>query len=90
MLFINVEGKFEVLVMVVDDGIIEYDINGGCYGIVWNIYFENIFEVVVNVDGVGDYVWLFMDFWESDFIVEGCIGYVVDGIDEGFEFIKDF
>lgn len=86
---VNAEGKFEVSATVADDGTIEHDINGGCYGIAWNIHFENTLEAVVNADGIGDYAWPLMDPWESDPIAEGCIGYVVDGTDEGSEPIKD-
>ncbi|KAL5383438.1 hypothetical protein PMIN02_009604 [Paraphaeosphaeria minitans] len=36
------EGSFEVSAEVTDEGTIEYDIDGGCYGIAWNIHFENL------------------------------------------------
>lgn len=80
---INAEGKFEVSATVTDDGKIEHDINGGCYGIAWNIHFENTLEAVIDADGVGEASWELMDPWESDPIAEGCIGYVNDGTDEG-------
>lgn len=76
---VNLEGSFEVSAEVTDEGEIVYDINGGCYGIAWNVHFENTLEAEINVDLVGEFSVELMEPRESDPIFEGCIGYVKDG-----------
>jgi hypothetical protein len=80
---INAEGKFEVSATVSDDGEIAYDINGGCYGIAWDIHFENSLQAVIEADGIGSLEIDLIEPQKSDPIAEGCIGYVDDGTDDG-------
>ena len=80
---INAEGKFEVSATVTDDGEIAYDINGGCYGIAWDIHFENTLQAVIEADGIGSLEIDLIEPQKSDPIAEGCIGYVDDGTDDG-------
>jgi hypothetical protein len=79
---INAEGKFEVSATVTDDGEIAYDINGGCYGIAWDIHFENTLQAVIEADGIGSLEIDLIEPQKSDPIAEGCIGYVDDGTDD--------
>jgi hypothetical protein len=76
------EGSFEVSASVSDEGTIEYDINGGCYGIAWNVHFENTLQAVVEADLIGSWEHDLIEPQESDPIAEGCIGYVNDGTDD--------
>jgi hypothetical protein len=78
---INAEGKFEVSATVTDDGEIVHDINGGCYGIAWDIHFENTLQAVIEADGFGSLEIDLIEPQKSDPIAEGCIGYVDDGTD---------
>jgi cell division septation protein DedD len=78
---INAEGKFEVSATVTDDGEIVHDINGGCYGIAWDIHFENTLQAVIEADYIGSLEFDLIEPQESDPIAEGCIGYVDDGTD---------
>jgi hypothetical protein len=79
------EGSFEVSAEVTDDGEIEYDINGGCYGIAWNVHFENTLQAVVEADSIGSWDIDLIEPQESEPIFEGCIGYVNDGTDDNEE-----
>jgi len=79
---INAEGSFEVSATVTDDGKIEHDINGGCYGIAWNIHFENTLQAVLEAKAIGSREFDLIEPMESDPIAEGCIGYVNDGTDD--------
>ncbi|KAF5589962.1 hypothetical protein FPCIR_6591 [Fusarium pseudocircinatum] len=63
---------------VTDDGEIITDVNGDCYGIAWNIHFENTLEAFVTL-GDDTNKFPLIDPMESDPIAEGCIGYVNDG-----------
>ena len=78
---INAEGKFEVSATVTDDGEIVHDINGGCYGIAWDIHFENTLQAVIEADLIGSLEFDLIEPQKSDPIAEGCIGYVDDGTD---------
>jgi hypothetical protein len=78
---INAEGKFEVSATVTDDGEIVHDINGGCYGIAWDIHFENTLQAVIEADLIGSFEYDLIEPQKSDPIAEGCIGYVDDGTD---------
>ncbi|KAJ4246346.1 hypothetical protein NW762_013697 [Fusarium torreyae] len=76
------EGSFEINAEVTDDGEILTDVEGDCYGIAWNIHFENTLDGFVDVDGFDPLEFPLLDPQESDPIAEGCIGYVNDGTDE--------
>lgn len=80
---INAEGKFEVSATVTDDGEIVHDINGGCYGIAWDIHFENTLKAVLEAKAIGSLEFDLIEPQKSDPIAEGCIGYVDDGTDDG-------
>ncbi|KAF5646099.1 uncharacterized protein FTJAE_2188 [Fusarium tjaetaba] len=72
------EGSFEVSATVTDDGEIVTDVDGDCYGIAWNIHFENTLEAFITLgDDTNEFP--LIDPMESDPIAEGCIGYVNDG-----------
>ncbi|KAF4980569.1 hypothetical protein FZEAL_3448, partial [Fusarium zealandicum] len=73
------EGAFVLSAEVIDEGTIEQDINGGCYGIAWDIHFENTLQAVIEVDGLDPLELDLIEPQESDPIAEGCIGYVDDG-----------
>ncbi|KAF5006080.1 hypothetical protein FDECE_7521 [Fusarium decemcellulare] len=51
------------------------DINDNCYGIDWDIHFENALQAVVEVTGVDPVTVNLIDPQISDPIAEGCIGY---------------
>ncbi|KLO82142.1 Uncharacterized protein LW93_9324 [Fusarium fujikuroi] len=72
------EGSFEVSATVTDDGEIVTDVDGDCYGIAWNIHFENTLEAFITL-GSDTNKFPLIDPLESDPIAEGCIGYVNDG-----------
>ncbi|PNP76723.1 hypothetical protein FNYG_10142 [Fusarium nygamai] len=72
------EGNFEVSETVTDDGEIVTDVDGDCYGIAWNIHFENTLEAFITL-GDDTNKFPLIDPMESDPIAEGCIGYVNDG-----------
>ncbi|KAF5710023.1 hypothetical protein FGLOB1_5684 [Fusarium globosum] len=72
------EGSFEVSATVTDDGEIVTDVDGDCYGIAWNIHFENTLEAFITL-GSDTNKFPLIDPLESDPIAEGCIRYVNDG-----------
>lgn len=76
------EGKFEVSAEVDTDGNIEHSINDGCYGIAWDIHFENTLAAVIEADDIGKLTYNLIDPQESEPIAQGCIGYVQDGTDD--------
>lgn len=74
---INAEGTFKGVGAVADDGSVAHDVKG-CYGVNWDIHFENAVEAVAKADGITkkDKVWPLMDPWKSPPILKGCIGYL--------------
>jgi hypothetical protein len=78
------EGSFEVSATVTEDVEIATDVDGDCYGIAWNINFENSLDAFVPIGGDTTKFPL-IDPMESDPIAEGCIRYVNDGTgDDGW------
>ncbi|KAF5705724.1 hypothetical protein FMUND_11966 [Fusarium mundagurra] len=71
-------GSFKVSASITDDGEIVTDVNGDCYGIAWNINFENTLEAFITLGDNTNKLPL-IDPMESDPTAEGCIGYVNDG-----------
>ncbi|GIZ49731.1 hypothetical protein CKM354_001275800 [Cercospora kikuchii] len=78
---INFEGTFEISASVLDNGTIEHDINGGCYGIAWNVFFQNDIDFRLTATGFDNYETPLVDPYKSAPIAEGCIGYVKTGTD---------
>jgi hypothetical protein len=77
------EGSFEASAELGDDGEITGGIEGDCYGIAWNIHFENSLDAFIQFgDNEPDKTPL-IDVMKSDPIAEGCIGYVNDGTGSG-------
>ncbi|KAM0245967.1 hypothetical protein ACHAQJ_010402, partial [Trichoderma viride] len=76
------EGSFVVSASVGDDGEIEVDLDGSCYGIAWDIHFENTLQAVLEGDDIGSATFNLIDPQESAPIAQGCIGYVNDGTDD--------
>ncbi|EWY82031.1 hypothetical protein FOYG_14154 [Fusarium oxysporum NRRL 32931] len=72
------EGSFEMGATVTDDGETLADIDGDCYGIAWNIHFENSLDAFVTI-GKNTTTIPPIDPLKSDPIAQGCIGYVNDG-----------
>ncbi|KAH7151622.1 hypothetical protein DER46DRAFT_629357 [Fusarium sp. MPI-SDFR-AT-0072] len=72
------EGSVEVSATVTDDGEILADFDGDCYGIAWNIHFENSLGAFVTI-GKSTTTIPLIDPLKSDPIAQGCIGYVNDG-----------
>ncbi|KAJ3504242.1 hypothetical protein NM208_g16367 [Fusarium decemcellulare] len=64
------EGAFKV-----STGTDGTDINDNCYGIDWDIHFENALQAEVEVTGVDPLTVNLIDPQISDPIAEGCIGY---------------
>ncbi|KAH7217558.1 hypothetical protein BKA60DRAFT_636778 [Fusarium oxysporum] len=71
------EGSFEMSATVTNDGEILADI-GDCYGIAWNIHFENSLDAFVTI-GKSTTTIPLIDPLKSDPIAQGCIGYINDG-----------
>ncbi|KAF4333491.1 hypothetical protein FBEOM_12699 [Fusarium beomiforme] len=72
------DGSFEASATVADNGDIVTDVDGDCYGIAWNIHFENALDAFVTL-GDNTKKWPLIDPMKSKPIAEGCIGYVNDG-----------
>ncbi|EXL97553.1 hypothetical protein NOF04DRAFT_7521 [Fusarium oxysporum II5] len=72
------EGSFEMSATVTDDGENLANIDGDCYGIAWNIHFENSFNAFVTI-GKSTTTIPLVDPLKSDPIAQGCIGYINDG-----------
>lgn len=77
------EGKFVTSAAISKDGKAVPDFNGGCYGIAWNIHFENTLQAVFQGEYIGSKVFDLIKPYESDPIAQGCIGYQDSGIDDG-------
>lgn len=73
------EGKFEISAEINDAGEIVPDVNDGCYGIAWNVHFENELDAVLRITGLDDYSKALVRPQESEPIAKGCIGYSKDG-----------
>ncbi|KAF5025513.1 hypothetical protein F66182_2418 [Fusarium sp. NRRL 66182] len=86
---IVLQGSFEVSADITEDGEILSDVGGDCYGIAWNIHFENTLDAFVDASGIGEKSFQLIEPMESDPIAQGCIGYVNDGTgddgDSGFD-----
>jgi hypothetical protein len=73
------EGGFSASAELNDDGEIETSIEGDCYGIAWNVHFENALDAFIDADGFDPLEFPLIEPLKSDPIAEGCIGYVNDG-----------
>ncbi|UZP42902.1 hypothetical protein NXS19_010718 [Fusarium pseudograminearum] len=77
------EGNFKASAELDDDGDVAGGIEGDCYGIDWNIHFENSLDAFIRIgDDPPDKTPL-IEVMKSDPIAEGCIGYVNDGTGGG-------
>ncbi|XEV07010.1 hypothetical protein FSHL1_012297 [Fusarium sambucinum] len=77
------EGSFEASAELDDDGDISGGIEGDCYGIAWNIHFENELDAFYKWGNDEPTKYPLIEPLESDPIAEGCIGYVNDGTGGG-------
>ncbi|RGP69523.1 hypothetical protein FSPOR_4627 [Fusarium sporotrichioides] len=73
------EGSFQASAELGDDGEVSGGIEGDCYGIAWNIHFENALDAFYQWDDDEPTKFPLIEPLESDPIAEGCIGYVNDG-----------
>ncbi|KAM0316190.1 hypothetical protein ACHAPQ_011396 [Fusarium lateritium] len=73
------EGSFAASAELNDDGEVEAGIEGDCYGIAWNVHFENALDAFIDADGLDPLEFPLIEPLKSDPIAEGCIGYVDDG-----------
>jgi hypothetical protein len=73
------EGSFAASAELNDDGEIETNVEGDCYGIAWNVHFENALDAFIDADGFDPLEFPLIEPLKSDPIAEGCIGYVNDG-----------
>lgn len=76
---LGVEGVFEVGATLTDDGTWVTDINGGCYGIAWSLFFKNTVELELKADWIGQKTINLLTPFKSDPLAADCIGYVKDG-----------
>ncbi|KAF7557303.1 hypothetical protein G7Z17_g850 [Cylindrodendrum hubeiense] len=76
------EGSFEVSGTVTEDGTAVGDVNGGCYGIMINIHFENTVQGVLEGDYIGQRTWNIFRPLKSEPILETCIGYTKDSTED--------
>ncbi|KAJ4138393.1 hypothetical protein NW768_002217 [Fusarium equiseti] len=77
------EGSFEANAALDDDGNINANVEGDCYGIAWNIHFENALDAFYQWSNKPMNKFPLIEPLESDPIAEGCIGYVNDGTGSG-------
>ncbi|CEI70310.1 hypothetical protein FVEN_g1171 [Fusarium venenatum] len=77
------EGSFEANAVLDDNGDISTSIEGDCYGIAWNIHFENALDAFYQWDDDEAVKFPLIEPLKSDPIAEGCIGYVNDGTGGG-------
>ncbi|KAI1069080.1 hypothetical protein LB507_006353 [Fusarium sp. FIESC RH6] len=77
------EGSFEANAALDDDGNINTNVVGDCYGIAWNIHFENALDAFYQWSDEALNKYPLIEPLKSDPIAEGCIGYVNDGTGSG-------
>ncbi|KAF4989609.1 hypothetical protein FGRMN_9016 [Fusarium graminum] len=77
------EGGFKASAELNDDGEVETNVEGDCYGIAWNVHFENALDAFIDADGFDPLEFPLLDPLVGDPIAEGCIGYVNDGTGDG-------
>ncbi|KAI5365340.1 Putative PAN/Apple domain-containing protein [Septoria linicola] len=77
------EGKFAISAALSPSGKIVPDYNGGCYGIAWNIHFENTLQAVFSGKYIGEKAFDIIKPFESDPFAEGCLGMKDPGVDSG-------
>ncbi|WXC50415.1 hypothetical protein QX201_010074 [Fusarium graminearum] len=77
------EGSFEANAALDDNGDISASIEGDCYGIAWNIHFENTLDAFYRWGDDEPVKFPLLEPLESDPIAQGCIGYVNDGTGGG-------
>lgn len=77
------EGSFEANAALDDDGNINTNVVGDCYGIAWNIHFERALDAFYQWSDESLNKYPLIEPLKSDPIAEGCIGYVNDGTGSG-------
>ncbi|KAL4727835.1 hypothetical protein ACLX1H_004524 [Fusarium chlamydosporum] len=77
------EGSFEANAGLDDNGDVSASTEGDCYGIAWNIHFENALDAFYQWDDDEPSKFPLIEPLKSDPIAEGCIGFVNDGTGQG-------
>ncbi|KAM0391926.1 hypothetical protein ACHAQC_006728 [Fusarium culmorum] len=77
------EGDFKAGAELDEDGDVTGGIEGECYGIAWNIHFENALDAFYRWGDDEPVKFPLLEPLESDPIAQGCIGYVNDGTGGG-------
>ena len=77
------EGKFAVSAAFNDAGQVIGDINQDCYGVAWEITFQNTLQAVFEGDGIGEKAFNIIEPFKSDPFAQGCLAFVNSGVDDG-------
>ncbi|RFN47491.1 hypothetical protein FIE12Z_8286, partial [Fusarium flagelliforme] len=84
------EGSFEDNAARDDDGNINTNVVGNCYGIAWNIHFKNTLDAFYQWSDKPLNKYPLIEPLKSDPIAEGCIAYVNDGTGSGVSAGNEF
>lgn len=80
---LNFKGEFLISASLNQTtGAIEYEVDGDCYGLAWSIFFSNDLDMFAKADGLFDIEKPIIEPVEIP-LLQGCIGYVKDGTDDG-------